>query len=242
VSHKGPARQRACGTRPAAAQLILSTPRTDPVQAEPLADRGDINGGLVATASLSHRVAATPVALEPAGLRLDQPGWLVQTDRWAGSSAACTTLARSPGTAARSTASFEPGCERGHRGLAVIPGLVEPPVHPAAAFGLLFSLGRRAAGGSGRHRAAAQGRDDRPLSGGRLPGRGGSAPLCLKRVGTRGFPGWRRIPIGAGPCWWCAPIPCCPEPGVGGLGGAGALMARRPGGGRRSGSAAPPAG
>jgi hypothetical protein len=39
-----------------------------------------------------------------------------------------------------------------------------------------------------------------------------------------------------------APIPSCPEIGVGGLGGAGALMARRPGGVRRSGSAAPPAG
>ena len=46
----------------------------------------------------------------------------------------------------------------------------------------------------------------------------------------------------AGPCWWCAPTPSCPEIGVGGLGGAGALMARRPGGARRSGPAAPPAG
>jgi hypothetical protein len=46
----------------------------------------------------------------------------------------------------------------------------------------------------------------------------------------------------AGSCWWCAPTPCCPETGVGGLGGAGALMARPPGGARRSGPAAPPAG
>ena len=29
----------------------------------------------------------------------------------------------------------------------------------------------------------------------------------LKTVGTRGFSGWRRIPIGAGPCWLRAPIP-----------------------------------
>src|ERR1700730_4014415 len=41
-----------------------------------------------------------------AGVRLLQPGWLVQTDRCAGSSAACTTLARSPRTVSRSTASF----------------------------------------------------------------------------------------------------------------------------------------
>ena len=64
----------------------------------------------------------------------------------------------------------------------------------------------------------------------------------LKTVGTRGFSGRRRIPIGADSCWLRAPILSCPEIGVGGLGGAGALLARRPGGARRSGSAAPPAG
>ena len=46
----------------------------------------------------------------------------------------------------------------------------------------------------------------------------------------------------AGSCWLRLPTPCCPEIGVGGLGGAGALTARRPGGARRSGSAASSAG
>ena len=57
---------------------------------------------------------------------------------------------------------------------------------------------------------------------------------------------WQLPPIqttsGRGPCWLYAPIPSCPEIGMGGLEGAGALMARRPGGAGRSVPAAPPAG
>ena len=64
----------------------------------------------------------------------------------------------------------------------------------------------------------------------------------LKTVDAAGFPDEGEFRWEEGPCWLRAPMPSRPEIGVGGLGGAGALMARRPGGVRRSGPAAPPAG
>jgi hypothetical protein len=55
-------------------------------------------------------------------------------------------------------------------------------------------------------------------------------------------PGRPAVRSGQGSCWWRAPILSHRKIEFGGLGGAGALMARRPGGVRRSGPAAPPAG
>jgi len=64
----------------------------------------------------------------------------------------------------------------------------------------------------------------------------------LKTVDTAGFPDEGEFRSGRVPAGCVHLIPSCPEIGVGGLGGAGALTARPPGDVRRSGPAAPPAG
>jgi hypothetical protein len=46
-------------------------PRTDPGEAEPLADRGDVNGGLVAGGELVIPRDHNPVALESADTAFD---------------------------------------------------------------------------------------------------------------------------------------------------------------------------
>jgi hypothetical protein len=46
-------------------------PRTDPGEAEPLADRGDVNGGLVADGELVIPRGHNPVALESADTAFD---------------------------------------------------------------------------------------------------------------------------------------------------------------------------
>ena len=63
--------------------------------------------------------------------------------------------------------------------------------------------------------------------------RGSSGGGCVRRTDVRLHRSWPR---------WAFEVKRQAETGVGGLGGAGALMARRPGGARRSGRAAPPAG
>ena len=56
-----------------------------------------------------------------------QSRWLIHTVTWAGSSAWCTTPARSSWTASRSTA-FKSGRERCHGLVSVVAGPVEPAV------------------------------------------------------------------------------------------------------------------